>query len=60
MTSEQEDKSYIYFGQINPMKSPTATTELGIAINNVIKNFEYDNNNNAGIVINKKPFMLFN
>ena len=57
MTSEQEDKNYIYFGQINLMKSPTATTELGIAINNVIKNFKYDNNNNAGIVINKKPFM---
>ena len=39
------------------MKSPNATSELGLWINSVMSNFKYQDSDRAGILINRKPEM---
>ena len=55
-----EDKSYLYFGQANLHKSPTATAELALFINRVMKDFKYQDADRAGIFINGKPHFTDN
>ena len=55
--NSNSSKSYIYFGQANLMKSPNATSELGLWINSVMSNFKYQDSDRAGILINRKPEM---
>ena len=53
MIDPNMEKPYILCGQINLNKSPTATTELAIHINDMLKNFRYMDEFKAGFVQKK-------
>ena len=53
MIDPNMEKPYILCGQINLNKSPTATTELAIHINDMLKNYRYMDEYKAGFVQKK-------